>query len=482
MEYYLGIDMGTSSIKANVIDENGLIVSKARTSVSLINPQEGFFEIDPEKTWWEGFREITRQISSDVDISQIASICISSLCGTFVPVDEDLRPLCNAILYSIDTRSKEQVRRLNEKFGEERLVKDLGGVFTTHSIFPKILWLKENCPEVYAKAKYFVESNNYVSMMLTGKTAWDYPSAIGSQMVDINNLSVASHIMAEAGLDREKIPRLNYVTDVLGEVSTERALDLGYRKGTPVMTGGCDINAEAMSIGAVNPGDMLVVFGSTMSTLMTLSSFQTMKGFRIGMSVKKGTYRLGTASSAGARHLQWVDRMLGVQCNIDRKALPTGIMMLPYLDGMRSPFDDPNAKPAFLNLEAHTTANDLSVSAREALGYEIAMLLDMVESKGQEVKVMNCTGGLTNIRELMQIVSDITGKKLRLFRSTDASFGDAFIALSKGRDFESFYSLEGIQKEFSPDEVVEPDEEMHEKYQPLSKKYNGAYEKLRSLF
>ena len=141
-------------------------------------------------------------------------MCVSSLCGTFVPVDRDLKPLCGAILYSIDTRSREQVKRLNERFGEAYLTQKLGGMFTTHSTIPKMLWLKENLPELYEKTAWLVESNNYVSMKLTHQVAWDFPSAIGSQMVDLAARDMARDLIQEIGLDPDKCPRCGYVFEV----------------------------------------------------------------------------------------------------------------------------------------------------------------------------------------------------------------------------------------------------------------------------
>ena len=482
MKYYLGIDMGSSSIKATVIDEEGHIVTKAKTPTEIMNPQEGFFEIDSEKIWWDGFKEITRQIAGTVSVSDISAICVSSLCGTFVPVGRDLKPVYNAILYSIDTRSKEQVKRLNERFGEPYLTGKLGGAFTTHSTIPKMLWLKENLPEVYEKTAYLVESNNYVSMKLTHEVAWDFPSAIGSQMVDLAAKDVARDLIREIGLDPEKCPKCNYVTDKIGEVCTPEALALGYKAGTTVMTGGCDINAEAMSIGAVKPGDMLVVFGSTMSTIATLDTFKVRKGFRTGMSVMKGTFRLGTASHAGGRHIHWIDDMIGQECHIDPARLPTGILMLPFLDGARSPFDNPNAQPVIIGMKSSTTLNDIAVSAREALGYEVAMLIHMLGEEGVSIQSINCTGGLVNDRAFMQIVADITGHPQRLFRNTDASYGDALVSLLSGHDKDELFALPGVARNLTPDETVSPDRKRHELYAPLSERFNGLYDQIKGIF
>ena len=482
MKYYLGIDMGSSSIKATVIDEEGRIAAKAKTPTEVLNPREGFFEIDSEKVWWGGFREISRQISTDVPLDGIEAICISSLCGTFVPVDSAHRPVHNAILYSIDTRSRDQVRRLNERFGEAVLTERLGGAFTTHSTIPKVLWLKENLPEVYENAACFVESNNYVSMKLTGRTAWDFPSAIGSQMINLEAQDVDRSLIREIGLDPDKFPQCRYVTDLLGEVCMPEALELGYREGTLVMTGGCDINAEAMSIGAVRPGDMLVVFGSTMSTIATLDAFKVRKGFRTGMSVLKGTYRLGTASHAGGRHIHWIDKMIGQECRIDLSRLPTGILMLPFLDGARSPFDNPNAEPVLIGLKGSTTLNDIAVSAREALGYEVAMLLHMLGEEGVRISTINCTGGLTHDRAFMQIVADITGHPQRLFLNTDASYGGALVSLQSRHSMQELFALPGVAENLTPDETVQPDPERHARYLSLSERFNGLYDKIKDVF
>lgn len=482
MKYFLGVDMGSSSMKATLLDEDGGIVLIEKVPVKVINLKEGFFEIDANETWWRGFESICEKISMKIEIKDVHAICISSLCGTFVPVDDHLDPVYNAILYSIDTRSSEQVERLNNHYGESYLLSLLGGIFTTHSIIPKILWIKENLPIVYQKTRYFIESNNFITSLLTGKAVWDYPTAMGSQLVNINNLEKPLEIAEDFGIDTGKIPDFAYPTDLLGNVCSQKGKALGFTEDTKVFVGACDINAEAMSLGSVHPGDMTVVFGSTLCTLLTLSEYKVIKGFRSGISVLKDTYRLGTASATGARFTNWIDNLLRTECRLDLSNFPTGIMMLPYLDGVRSPFDNPKATPVFLGMKHETTLNDLCVAAREAIGYEIAMIINMLERDNEVSDILNCTGGLANIPKLMQNVANITGKKLRIYNSVDASYGDALIAISSIYTIGEIDALNTVQQMRQPDYIAEPEEKVYRKYRQLSEKYNKLYGYIKDIF
>jgi len=482
MHYYLGIDMGTSSIKGTLVDEYGWTLCRANTPVRVENPQEGFYEIEAERTWWAGFKEVTQLFGASYDLSKVKAITVSSLCGTFVPVDEDMKPVYNAILYGMDTRSKEQVKRLNGKFGEKFLERKLGSIYTTHSTVPKVLWLKENLPDVYKRTAHIVESNNYVSSRLTGKFIWDYPTAFGSQLVDEESMEVTDDLIEAIGLRKEIFPRLGYVTDVLGKVVDEETLSMGYSPDCLVMVGGCDVNAEAASVGAVKNGDMLAVFGSTLSTLMTCDRYTKVDGFKPGLSVLKGSYRLGTGSSAGARTIQWIDALCSKRCAFDFSSLPTGILTLPYLDGARSPYDNPSAFPVIANVGKHHTLNDIELSIREALCYEVALLISLLEDAGIKTKAINCTGGLSNDKKLMSLLSTITGKTVRLFSDRDASYGDAFISLLSENTPEEAFSLIGVMDSFKPKTEIGPNEALMARYAPLREKYISLYPKIERIF
>lgn len=482
MSYFLGVDMGTSSIKAMVIDEQANILFTRRIPVQLINPAEGFYEIDSLKTWWQGFCSLCAELKTEVDISAVKAVCISSVCGSFVPVDQNFNPLSNAILYGIDTRAQQQVAFLNNKYGEEYLREHLGGLFNTHSVIPKFLWLKENHPDLYQKCRYFVASSNFVTARLTGTACWDFPTAAGTRLVDFTTMNVPEKILNENGLDQAKIPSFNWPITKAGEVRPRAAEVTGLKPGTSVILGACDINAEAMAIGAINPGDLVFVYGSTISSLLTIERYITLKGFNPGMSILENTYRLGGASSSGARFIDWMDQLIGESYSINGTDLPTGILILPYLDGARVPFDNPLAKGVFFGVDRKTGKKEFSYAAREAIGYEVGLLLDKLNTVYQASDTLKAMGGLTNDHSLMQIISDITGKKQHVYRGIDASFGDALLAMAESYSLREIDRLEKVKKARTPSVTFAPDERMHQLYQPLINKYSQLYENLKELF
>lgn len=480
--YYLGIDMGSSSIKASLLNDGAKIIKKVKIPVSIITTKEGYFEIDPVKTWWDGFKKVLQDLSLSISLKDISSICISSVCGCFVPVDKNFNPVYNAFLYGIDARSKAQVEYLNGKFGDEYLNEHFGGVFTTHSSIPKILWLKETYPYIYEQSAYFVESNSYITSILTGVARWDYPTAAGAKLLDLTCLNLPFGLLESIGIDYKKIPLFISPTDFLGKISKNISMELGLSENTKVYAGACDVNAEAMAIGSINIGDMMVVYGTTISSLFIIKDLVRLKGFMPSPSIIKDTYRLGAASSSGARFIDWADNLVRNKYELVAGASPTGILMLPYLDGARSPFDNPDAKPVIFGLKADSSLKDIYVAAREAIGYEVGLLIEMLNKISYVPDTINCMGGLTNVKELMQIVSDITGKKQKIYNNIDASYGDALIALLSQYKLSEIDNLDEVKANRKPNEIIIPNLEVSALYRQYTERYNQLYKRLEDLF
>ena len=479
---YLGVDMGTSSIKATLLDEKGSIVGRSRVESIVVSPEESFFEVEAEKNWWLGFRKSLGSICRDNDVKGIEALCISSVCGTFVPVDNELRPLYNAILYGIDTRAIDQIERLNGSFGKEYLKNHLGGEFTTHSVIPKTLWLKENRPETYEKTFRFVESNNFVSGRLTGKTAWDFPTAAGTRLLDFETRDLPREIIRKAGLDENKFPGLSWPLSIVGRVSAWSSKETGLREGIPVITGACDINGEAMACGGINPGDLVVVFGSTTSTLFTTRGLHFLDGFAPGVSILEGTYRLGAATSSGGRFVGWIKDLLRSEITGEIDDGPTGIIILPYIDGARAPYDNPSARGVIFGLQKTDDRNKLFKASLESLGYEIDLLIRKLETVSNVPNKIHVLGGMAESRLLLQIVANITGRELHVYGDIDASYGDAIMAMTANHAYSDIAIFHSVKEQREKSIRISPDIGLHSKYKVLSQKYETLYSSIKDIF
>lgn len=471
MPLFLGVDMGTSSLKAVILDEKGVVRARARIAGSTLSPCKDWFEVDGEKCWWRGFLALCVEVGRTAPLSEVRGVCVSSVCGSFIPVDKSGIQTHNAILYGIDRRAVEQAARLNGKYSQNFFDR-IGGPFTAHSVFPKILWFKEHCPEAFAKTFFFLEPNNFVTFRLTGTTAWDFPSAAGTALVDRDSMGWPLDLFEEERVPPSRFPSLRWPLSVLGRVTGGASKATGLPEGIPVATGACDINAEAAAAGAFLPGDCVTVFGSTVSMLLTTASPVQVPGFVSGMSLLEGTYRVGAATSSGSRFLQWMTQTFRPG-DPETEESPTGILILPWLDGARTPFHEPGAKMTFWGMDSASSPERLLRAGREAMGYELEYLFSKVEEGVSLPEVIDVSGGLCNDKPLMGLVSSIMGRRLRLHPSVDASFGDAILAAAAS----GFLPKDELKRAGKNGTIIFPDPALHEKYEPWQQRFRELAEK-----
>ncbi|WP_448523951.1 FGGY family carbohydrate kinase [Pseudothermotoga sp.] len=477
MALFLGVDIGTSTAKATVLDENCRIVYNTAEKVRVMSPKPGFYEVDADKTWWQTFVKILKKMSLVLDLYQIEAVCISSVCGSFVPVDENLRPLRRAIMYGIDRRAINEVEYLNRAFDEKYLIHRLGSKFTTHSLIPKFLWLRNNEPDIYTKTRYFVESSNYITSKLTGETAWDFPTVSGCQLLDLPTMAYPSEMLDQIGIDPSKLPKLLWPSQVLSTVSRKASEITGLKRGTKVFVGACDINMESMSCGATKPGDLLITLGSTTSILLNTGNLVFREGFVSGVSLEVGVYRLGGATSSGARFIQAMKKLFRPSRKKARgmetvPKLPTGIIILPYLDGARCPYHDPHAVGVLYGLRSDTTLEDLENAFLEALAVEVAVIIGRISDLVPHNRPIHVTGGLSKIPSLVKLLASVTGKALQVHSNVDASLGAALMTIDN--------TLLTDLKCYKDDgHLVYPDLELSNKYSYYIKEYDLLY---RTLF
>ncbi len=268
-ELLLGIDIGTSSTKGVLARPDGEVVATAERPHELSLPRPGWAEHDAEKVWWDDFVSICRELLDQAD-DGVAAVCTSGIGACLLPADEAGSPLRPAILYGIDTRAEREVEELNERYGEENLLERCGSVLTTQAVGPKLLWLRRNEPEVWEKTRKFFMANSFIAWRLTGEYVLDHHSA--SQCDPLYDVREYRWIAewAEEIAPGLPLPRLLWPAEVVGEVTLEASEATGIPAGTPVAAGTIDAWSEGASVGVQDPGDLMLMYGTTMFMIEVL--------------------------------------------------------------------------------------------------------------------------------------------------------------------------------------------------------------------
>lgn len=482
-KYLIGVDIGTNETKGCCCDAQGHIKAVAKRSHQLIIPVPGYAEHSPSIQWWPEFISIINELISVAGISnqEIAGIGISSVMAAITFLDENLQPLRNAILYGIDSRSVKQADALNQLIGIDRLNQICGSVCTTESFGPKINWVKENEPEVFAKTKHITFASGFLTSKLTGRFCIDKYS-VTSAIPMINNTEfkwdteMCSHVCPISML-----PEIMETTDVIGYVTKQAAQETGLAEGTPVICGTTDAGAEAVSSGVLSPGDTMLMYGSTAFMLHVTDTFPTSdKLWRSPYVLSPYTAICAGTSTAGAV-TTWLKQVMGKDLISleeqskgnafdflfsEAKDIPLGsegVMVLPYFLGQRMPDPNPNATGAIFGLKMHHRRGHIVHATFEGIGYNIAQLFSLLGDQFRDKANIKAIGGGTKTPLWLQIVSDICGIRQAVPEvKIGAAYGDALLA---GLGIGLIKDKDAIKSIIKTDYIVEPDLHNFEKYQ-----------------
>lgn len=492
--YLLGFDAGTNESKGTICDIEGNVVATAFASHGVISPAPGFAEHDPINDWWADFKKIVKELmdKSGVKANEIAGIGISTVMAGIVPVDEKCDPLRNAILYGIDSRSTKQTEDIIAEIGKETMMEQCGALTDLESFGPKIRWIHDNEPEIFAKAKHFTIASGFLTAKLTGNYFVDRYSATSAlPMFDVRH-QCWNEEMTKYICRMDQLPNIGATTDVMGKVTKEAALETGLAEGTPVIVGTTDAGAEAVSVGVTTPGDMMLMYGSTMFIICLTEAWRPDVGLWAGTYTTPGTYALLGGMATTGSLTKWIRDQFGRDL-IEKEAaggenayaalakeaadIPAGsegLITLPYFLGERMPLNDPDAKGVLFGLNLKHTRGHIVKSAYEGIGYGLDQNLDILRQKDLCPTRLTAVGGGTKSRVWMQTVSDVIGISQTVPEITiGASYGDAMLAgIGIGA-----MTPEDIRKAVKVKYVVEPDMEKHAAYEPLKKHFAELYKR-----
>lgn len=497
--YLLGVDIGTYESKGVITSLDGKVMNTQVKPHTMLIPRQGWAEHDPDEVWWGDFCSITQALlrETDIDPKEILAVGCSAIGPCMLPVDKNCDPLRMGVLYGIDTRATAEIETLEAKYGKQVLFDQTGNELSSQAVGPKILWLKNHEPEIFHKAHKIITSTAFLVGRLTGKFVMDHLTAsFYNPLYDFKH-GHWSEPFCEGIIEPERLPDLAWSSDIAGTVTRIAAAQCGLAEGTPVVVGTVDASAEAVSIGVVSPGQMMLMYGSTIFMYIIQDKPIIDERLWACRYVFEGTSAIAAGMATSGAITRWFRDQLardlvaqeqatgvnsyGVLVEQARKIAPgsEGLVLLPYFSGERTPINDPLARGTYFGLTlAHTRAH-LFRATLEGVAFGINHHFEILREHDGVPNEVIAVGGGTKNPVWLQAVSDACNVVQRVPSVTvGASYGNCFLA---GLGAGVFSSYLDIQKWMKYDKQVTPIAENHLVYQKYYRVYRELYERNKDL-
>lgn len=436
VDLLLGIDMGTGSSKGVLVDAAGTVLASETIAHAMELPRPGWAEVDAEAMWWGEVCTISQALLARVPAgAHVAAMCVSGVGPCLVLCDAELRPLRRAILYGVDSRAEAEIDLLTDEFGADAILERAGTLLSSQAVGPKIEWVRRNEPEVFEKATGWYGSNSYIAAKLTGEYVMDHHTASQCDPLYSTRTFEWNAEWAQRICGRLPLPRLVWPSEVVGTVHAHAAAATGVPVGTPVVAGTVDAFAEAFSVGVRNPGDQMLMYGSTMFLVQIIDDYHADPALWTTAGIEPGTHALAAGTATAGSLVNWLQTTTGGApfdtLMAEAQAVPPGsegLLVLPYLAGERTPVFDARARGVFAGLTLRHGRGHLFRAAYEGISFGIRQILEKFDDAHTATRVVAVGGGLRS-PIWAQTLTDVTGRaQLIPEQAIGASYGDALLA------------------------------------------------------
>lgn len=492
IKYALGIDIGTTSVKVLLISSDGRIAAEESRSHDLISKHPGWAEEDAQ-IWLRNTIDAVRALTDKhPDLADdIAAIGCSGMVPAIVLLDENGDPVRNTIQQN-DARCVSQIAYLEQQIDQDDLYERTGTYTNQQHVLPRLLWVKENEPETFAKAAYVEGSYEFIAEKLTGIRHIESNWAVESGLYDIHRKEYIREYFSLLGADESFFPPVIPSYDRLGGLTKEAALLLGLKEGTPVISGSADHIASTLAAGIVREGDLLIKFGGAGDIMYCTDGIVTSDRLFFDYHIVPDKYVLnGCMASSGSLSKWFTKDILGTddpdifkKLDIEAAKVPPasdGLIILPYFLGEKTPLFDPDARGVMFGLTLSHTRGHIFRAILEAVIYGFKHHVDVLEEMGAVPQRVFATNGGAKSSFWCQIAADVLGKRVTSFpHHPGSALGVAFLAgISAGM----FTDFEEIQKFLSGGaKVYDPIPENVEIYRKSYRIYRELYSQLRPSF
>ena len=472
MNYYIGLDLGTSGLKGLLVDRLGNVIKESNESYPVHYPRDGWSEQNPED-WIVATRKIVKTLSQGVE-GDVKGISIGGQMHGLVILDERDNVIRPAILWN-DGRTQKQTDYLNDVIGKERLSALTANIAFAGFTAPKILWMKENEPENFAKIAKIMLPKDYVAYMLTGVHSSDYSDASGTLLLDVEHKCWSKDMCKICSVKEEWLPRLYESYEVTGKVLQEFGLP-----NAVFVAGAGDNAAAAIGTGTVKNGSCNISLGTSGTVFISGDTFSVDKKNALhAFTHANGKWNLmGCILSAASANKWWLEDILKTNDYAgaikDVSLGENSVYFLPYLMGERSPHNDVNARGAFLGMRANTTREEMNLAVLEGVAFALRDCVEVARSSGIIVsKTAICGGGAKSEVWKKIIANVLNAEVVSLETEQGPSYGAAILAMVGTGEYATV-------KEATDRIVKEKSSVLPEK--DLTEKYEAKYQKLKKLY
>ncbi|MCQ2542708.1 MAG: xylulokinase [Lachnospiraceae bacterium] len=484
--YYIGVDLGTSAVKLIMMEKDGTIVSSVSKEYPLYFPNPGWSEQKPED-WKKAVLEGLKELVKDFDATQVAGISFGGQMHGLVVLDENDEVIRPAILWN-DGRTQKETDYLNNVITKEVLSAETANIAFAGFTAPKILWMKANEPDNFAKIKKIMLPKDYIAYVLSGVFSTDYSDASGMLLLDVKNKKWSKKMCEICSIDETMLPKLYESYEVTGTVKPEIAKELGFTDNVKVCAGAGDNAAAAVGTGVVGDGGCNISLGTSGTVFISSAKFGVDENNALhSFDHADGNFHLmGCMLSAASCNKWWMDEIIKTkdyaaeQTNINKLG-ENHVFFLPYLMGERSPHNNPDARGTFIGLTMDSTREDMTQAVLEGVAFGLRDSIEVARSLGIPLTKTRICGGGAKSPLWRKMITNIMNMEVERITSEEGpGLGGAMLAAVGCGEYASVEeAAKAIVKVL---DVEKPDPELVAKYEEKYQQFKAIYPACKPVF
>ena len=465
---FVGVDLGTSAVKLLLMDENGKIKNIVSKEYPLYFPHPGWSEQKPED-WFAQSMEGLKELLEGFDKDQVKGISFGGQMHGLVALDKEDQVIRPAILWN-DGRTTKQTDYLNQVIGKEKLSEYTANIAFAGFTSPKILWMKENEPENFAKIEKIMLPKDYLAYRLSGSFCTEYSDASGMLLLDVEHKCWSAKMLEICGITEAQLPKLYESWEVVGTLKAEIAAELGVSEDVKVIAGAGDNAAAAVGTATVGDGGCNISLGTSGTLFISSKKF--------GVDKNNALHSFDHAD--GNYHLMGCMLSAAEQAGITKLG-ENHVFYLPYLMGERSPHNDPSARAAFIGMSMDSTREDMTQAVLEGVAFGLRDSLEVARSIGVNPERTKICGGGAKSPLWRKIIANVMNMKVDLIESEEGpGYGAAILAAVGCGVFDSVE--EAAKKLVKVTGTEEPDPKLVQKYEERYQEFKELYPALKGFF